>query len=55
MVEVVLVVKGAFGSVTKEFDGCNEKLGIINDAGMKQKTAIFGTARISRKVLCHLL
>ena len=55
MVVVVLVVKGAFGSVTEEFDRCNEKLGITNDAGMMQKTALFGTARILRKVLCHLL
>ena len=51
MVEVVPVVIGALGSVTKEFDGWIEKLGITNNVGMMQKTALLGTARILRKVL----
>ena len=51
MVEVVHVVIGALGSVTKEFDGWIEKLGITNNVGVMQKTALLGTARILRKVL----
>ena len=51
MVEVVAIVIGALGSVTKEFDGWIEKLGITNNAGVVQKTALLGTARILRKVL----
>ena len=51
MVEVVPVVIGALGRVTKEFDGWIEKLGITNNVGVMQKTALLGTARILRKVL----
>ena len=51
MVEAVPAVIGALGSVTKELDGCIEKLWITNDVGMMQKTALLGTARILRKVL----
>ena len=50
-VEVVPVVKGALGSVTKEFDGWTEKLGLTNNVGVMQKIALLGTARILRKVL----
>ena len=50
MVEVADVVIGALGSVTKEFDGWIEKLRITNNVGVTQKTALFGTARILRKV-----
>ena len=50
-VQVVPVVIGALGSVTKRFDKWNEKLDIqCNFVGM-QKTALLGTARILRKVL----
>ena len=45
MVEVVLVVIGVLGSVTKEFDGWIEKLRITNNTGVMQKTALLGTAR----------
>ena len=51
MVEVVPVVIGALGSVTKEFDGWIEKLGITNNVGVMQKTTLLGTRRILRKVL----
>ena len=51
MVEVLLVVIGALGSVTKEFDGQVEKLGIIKTVGVMQKTALLGATRILRKVL----
>ena len=51
MVEVVPVVIGALESVTKEFDEWIEKLGITNNVGVMQKTALLGTARILRKVL----
>ena len=50
-VEVVPVVIGAPGSVTKEFDRWIEKLGITFNVGVVQKTALLGTARILRKVL----
>ena len=51
MVEVLPVVIRALGSVTKEFDGWIEKLGITNNVGVMQKGALLGTARILRKVL----
>ena len=51
MAELVPVVIGALGIVTKEFDGWIEKLGITNNVGVMQKTALLGTARILRKVL----
>ena len=50
-VEVVPVVIGALGSVTKEFDRWIEKLGITFNVGVVQKTALLGTERILRKVL----
>ena len=50
-VQVVPVVVGALGSVTKEFDRWIEKLGVPVDIGAVQKTALLGTARILRKVL----
>ena len=40
------MVLGVLGSVTKEFDGWIEKPGIINNAGVIQKTALLGTVRI---------
>ena len=48
MVEVVPVV---LGSVTKDFDGWIQMLLVTNIVGVIQKTALLGTARISRKVL----
>ena len=51
MVDVVLVVIGALGRISKEFDGWIEKLRIRNDVGVMQKTVLLGTARILRKVL----
>ena len=51
MVEAIPVVIGALGSVTKEFDGWIEKLGIRNNVGVMQKTALLETTRILRKVL----
>ena len=50
-VEIVPVVIGALGSVTKEFDRWIEKLGITLNVGVVQKTALLGTARILMKVL----
>ena len=51
MVEVLTVVIGALGFARKETDGWIEKLRIKNNAGVMQKTALLGTARILRKVL----
>ena len=50
-VEVVQVVIGALGIVTKDFDRWIAKLGITYNIGVMQKTALQGTARILRKVL----
>ena len=51
MVEVVPVVIGALGSVTKGFDRWIEKLGIPLNGGVMQKTTLLGITRILRKVL----
>ena len=51
MVEVVPIVIGALGSVTKEFDGWIEKLRITNYVKVMQKTALLGTAMKLRKKL----
>ena len=51
MIEVMSVVIGALESVTKEFDKWIEKLGIIYNVELMQKTALSGTERILRKVL----
>ena len=50
-VEVVPVVIGSLGSVTKGFEKWIQKLEIPCDVGVLQKTALLGTARILRKVL----
>ena len=52
MVEVVPVVIGALGSVTKGFHRWIEKLRIAFHVGVMQKTALLGeNARILRKML----
>ena len=51
MVEVVPVVIGLLGSVNKGFDSWIGKLGKPFNVGVMHKTALFGTARILRKVL----
>ena len=47
----MLVVIGALGSVTKDFDRWIKKLGIAYNIGVMQKIALLGIARILRKVL----
>ena len=49
--EVVLVVVGALGAVSKRLDTWLDKLGITINTGFPQKKALLGTARILRKVL----
>ena len=49
--EVVPVVIGALGSVTKDFERWIRKLEIAYNIGVMQKTALLGTARILRKML----
>ena len=49
--EVVPVVVGALGVVSKRLDAWLEKLGVTIRTGLLQKTALLGTARILRKVL----
>ena len=49
--EVVPVVVGALGVVSKRLDALLEKLGVTIRTGLLQKTALLGTARILRKLL----
>ena len=49
--DVVSVVVGALGSVTKKLGQCTEKLEIRVRIGLLQKTTLLGTARILRIVL----
>ena len=48
--EVVLLVVGALGAVSKMLDTWLDELGITIRMGLLQKTALLGTARILRKV-----
>ena len=50
-VEVAPVVVGALGAVSKRLDVWLDKLGLTINTGLLQKTALFGAARILRKVL----
>ena len=50
-VEVVPVVVGALGCITKGFSGWMDILGIKLNVGMVQKSVLLGTLRILRKVL----
>ena len=49
--EVVPVVVGALGAVSKRLDTWLDKLGITINTGFLQEKALLGTARILRKVL----
>ena len=49
-VEIFLVVIGALGSVSAEFDRWMGKLGMTCNVGVMQKSALLGNARIMRKV-----
>ena len=50
-VEVISVVVGALGCISKGFSGWMDTLGIKLNVGMVQKSVLLGTARILRKVL----
>ena len=50
-VEVVPVVVGALGAVSKRLDTWLDNLGITINTAFLQKKALLGTARILRKVL----
>ena len=50
-VEVVPVVVGTLGCISKGFSGWMNILGIKLNVGMVQKSVLLGTARILRKVL----
>ena len=50
-IEVVPVVVGALGCISKGFSGWMDILGIKLNIGMVQKSVLLGTARILRKVL----
>ena len=48
---VVPVVIGALGSVTKKLEKWSEKLQVDTNNGVVEKTTSLGTARVLRKVL----
>lgn len=50
-VQVVPIVVGSLGSVTKNLDKCLGKLNVKISIPLLQKTTLLGTARILRKVL----
>ena len=50
-VEVIPVIIGALGTITKKMKGWLEKIGIEIRTELLQKTALLGTARILRKVM----
>ena len=50
-IDVIPVVLGALGSVTKIFEKYVDKIGIKIDLYIVQKTTLLGTARILRKML----
>ena len=50
-VEVIPVVIGALGTVTKQFEKWIQKLDLEITVEMLQKPCLLGTARIIRKVL----
>ena len=50
-VELVPVVVGALGCISKGFSGWMDTLGIKLNVGMVQKSVLLGTTRILRKVL----
>ena len=49
--EVVPVVVGALGAVSKRLDTWLDKWGVTIRTGLLQKTVLLGTARILRKAL----
>ena len=49
--EVVLVVVGALGVLSKRLDAWLEELGVTIRTGLLQKTTLLGTARILRRLL----
>ena len=50
-IDVIPVVLGALGSVTKNFEKYVDKIGIKTDLHTVQKTTLLGTLRVLRKVL----
>ena len=50
-IDVIPVVLGALGNVTKNFEKYVDKIGIKIDLHTVQKTRLLGTAKILRKVL----
>ena len=50
-IKVIPVEVGALGSISKKLKKCIEKLGVVIGTVLLQKTALLGTARISRKNL----
>ena len=50
-IKVIPVVLGALGSTLKKLKNCTEELRVVINTALLEKTALLGTARISRKVL----
>ena len=51
IVQVVPIVVGSLGSVTKNLDKWLGKLNVKNSISLLQQTTLLGTGRILRKVL----
>ena len=52
-VEIIPIVVGALGAVSKQFEAYIEAIGIKMNVEHAQKTALLGSARILRLVLGH--
>ena len=50
-VEVIPIVVGSLGTVSKRLEGFLEKIGTVIPVEMLQKTVLLGTARIMRRVM----
>ena len=50
-VEVITIVVGALGTISKRLEGFLEKIGTAIPVEMLQKTVLLGTARIIQRVM----
>ena len=49
--KIIPIVVGSLGAIPKQFGNRLKQIGITAGTAQIQKTVLFGTARISRKVL----
>ena len=50
-IEIVLIIVGALGIVSKSLEGWMKKISLKSSTAQLQKATLFGTARILRKIL----